>query len=58
MTLLLHPVTTLDIFYQKDIAQDIILDKLESLSPQEQRLVDLRTPLHRLELQFITNPDI
>ena len=58
MTLLLHPVTTLNIFYQKDASQDIILDRLGSLSPQEQKLVDLPTPLYRLQLEFITNPDI
>ena len=52
-----HPVTTLNIFHQKDTSQDIILDRLESLSPQEQRLVDLRTPLYRLQLELITNPD-
>ena len=48
MTLLLQPVTTFDIFYQKDASQDIILDRLGSLSPQEQKLVDLPTPLYRL----------
>ena len=54
MTLLLHPVTTLDIFNQKDTFQDIILDGLKSLSPpQEQRLVDLWTPLYGLQLEFI-----
>ena len=58
MTLLLHPITNLDIFNQKDTFQDIILDRLESLSPQEQRLVDLQTPLYRLQLEFITKPDI
>ena len=58
MTLLLHPVTTLDIFYQKDTSQDIILDRLESLSPQEQRLIDLQTPLYCFQLEFITSPDI
>ena len=58
MTLLLHPITTLDICYQKDTAQDKILDKLESLSSQEQWLVYLRTPLYRFQLEFITNPDI
>ena len=57
MTLLLHPVTTLDIFYQKDTSQDIILDRLESLSPQEQRLIDLQTPLYHFQLEFIMNPE-
>ena len=58
ITFLLHPVTTLDIFYLKDTFQDTILNRLESLFPQEQRPVDLRTPLYRLQLEFTTNPDI
>ena len=30
----------------------------QTLFPQEQRPVDLRTPLYRLQLEFKTNPDI
>ena len=30
----------------------------QTLFPQEQRPVDLRTPLYRLQLEFTTNPDI
>ena len=45
---------------ERHIPRYIILDRLKSLSPppQEQRLVNLRTPLYHPQLEFTTNPDI